>query len=865
MNPDNPLDPREALEPSLTALLLGELPEPQARIVQQALAADPELAKRFERLKQTAALIEQTQQPQVREPCIPPLRLSEARRQELLQTFKTIRPEPFGASVRRRSTWWASAAASIALLMLLTAAFIARLSSSKPQKVVELGRAETEELVARRITDLAGGVEGSEQRGAAPDFRKQAREQQTLRETFKRSTRSEPGQESKTVDRFAAGTQQIAPSQIPAQPSGPGIPANPPADRAAIALPKEGNQEEVYYFRPSVPSGTVAGQSSRSAGVSANSLLEAAKDEKAVNEQARADLPGLARSKIPSLGDTPQLGALFYARGKQQAVSSENDKESARKLREDVLGKKSWGLETKPGSDVAERRQPDALSETLDARDRADQKPAKAMQTGRGDSSATGVRSVEQETKSTALLAPDLDRGAAKPAQQAPTPQPEVQTREQPFSTFSLRVSDVSFRLAAASLDQEMLPQPNSIRSEEFINAFDYRDPAPSPGQPVAFTWDTARYPFAQNRDLVRFSLKTAAAGRPVGRPLNLVLLLDASGSMERFDRVQIVHAALRVLATQLHRGDTLSVVTFARTARLWVDGVPGDRAGQVADELDGLTPQGGTNLELAMNLGYETALRHYSPAGINRVVLLTDGAANLGDTDPEQLRQMVDKNRRQGIALDCFGIGWEGYNDDLLEVLTRAGDGRYGFLNTPEAAATDFAAQLAGALRAAASNVKVQVQFNPDRVTSYRQIGFARQQLAPEQFRDNTVVAGTLGAAEAGNALYVIELNDQGSGPIAVVRVRYNIAGSTEVQEHEWIVPFAGQPIALEAAGPAMRLAATAGAFAEWLASNPSAAEVTPDRLLPYLTGVSAAYGADPNPQKLERMIRQTKALTAK
>src|SRR4029077_15210556 len=144
------------------------------------------------------------------------------------------------------------------------------------------------------------------------------------------------------------------------------------------------------------------------------------------------------------------------------------------------------------------------------------------------------------------------------------------------------------------------IPEAASVRSEEFINALDYRDPEPPAGVPIAFAWERASYPFAHNRDLLRFSIKTAAQGRQQGRPLNIVLLLDNSGSMERADRVRIIHEALRVLATQLQSQDKLSVVTFARTARLWVDGVAGDQAGRVAEEVSGLTPQGGTNLEEA-------------------------------------------------------------------------------------------------------------------------------------------------------------------------------------------------------------------------------------------------------------------------
>jgi Mg-chelatase subunit ChlD len=423
----------------------------------------------------------------------------------------------------------------------------------------------------------------------------------------------------------------------------------------------------------------------------------------------------------------------------------------------------------------------------------------------------------------------------------------------------------VAFKLAAASLEKGLMPEPANVRSEEFINAFDYRDPEPPSGVPVAFAWERAQYPFAQNRDLLRFSIKTAALGRQPGRPLNLVLLLDNSGSMERADRVRIIREALRVLAGQFQPQDKFSVVTFARTAHLWVDGVPGNQAAKVAEEVSGLTPQGGTNLEDAMNLAYQTALRHYLANGVNRVVLLTDGAANLGNVDPEALKQKVEANRKQGIALDCFGIGWEGYNDDLLEVLSRNGDGRYGFVNTPEEAATDFAGQLAGALHVAASDVKVQVEFNLARVTAYRQIGYAKHQLTKQQFRDNTVDAAEIAAQEAGNALYVVEVNPRGDGPLGTVRVRYKVPGTSDYHEHEWPVPYTGNAVTLEQASPAMRLAATASALSEWLVSSPYAGEVTPDRLLGYLSGVPEVYGADARPKKLEWMIRQAKSIAGK
>ena len=476
------------------------------------------------------------------------------------------------------------------------------------------------------------------------------------------------------------------------------------------------------------------------------------------------------------------------------------------------------------------------------------------------DAPAKRVQQVEQQLKEI-----DKDEVAQKRNVAPSVPQPEVSTRENRFSTFSLNVSDVSFKLAAASLENGTMPDPASIRSEEFINAFDYRDPEPLSGAPLAFASERARYPFAQNRDLLRIGIKTAAAGRQPGRALNVVLLVDNSGSMERADRVRILHEALRVLSGQLQPQDKLSIITFARTPRLWIDGVAGDKAGEATARISEITPQGGTNLAAALDLGYQTALRHYQVESINRVVLLTDGAANLGNVDAVTLKEKVEAQRKQGVALDCFGIGWEGYNDDLLEVLSRNGDGRYGFINSVEEAATVFAAQLAGALRVAASDVKAQVEFNPRRVSSYRQVGYAKHQLTKEQFRDNSVDAAEIGAAEAGNGIYLVEVNPRGEGDLATVRVRFKVPGTTTYREHQWSVPFTPNAPPLEQATVALRLAGSASAFSEWLAGSPYAGEITPDALLGLINGVPGAYGADPRPKKLEWMIRQAKSLSGR
>jgi secreted protein with Ig-like and vWFA domain len=444
----------------------------------------------------------------------------------------------------------------------------------------------------------------------------------------------------------------------------------------------------------------------------------------------------------------------------------------------------------------------------------------------------------------------------------APVPQPEVASEDNPVSTFSLNVSDVSFKLAGASLDNGQLPGPSTVRTEEFLNAFHYRDPDPAPGRPVAFAWERAQFPFAQQRDVVRLSVRTGAMGREANRPLNVVLLLDSSGSMERADRVSTIREALKVLGNQMMPQDRVSVVSFARTARLWIDGLPGDQASNLAERVGELAPEGGTHLEEALRVGYDTARKHFTPEGVNRVVLLTDGAANLGELRAEALREMVESNRKRGVALDCFGIGFDGYQDDLLEALSRNGDGRYGFVNSPEEAATGFANQLAGALKVAAADVKVQVEFNPQRVQRWRQIGYAKHQLTQEQFRDNTVDAAEIGAAESGTALYVIEPNARGTGPIGTVRVRFRDPASGQYSEQEWAVPYEGPALPLEQSSPALRLATAAAAFGEMLSASPYASEVSNDRLIALLNGVPENYSPDPRPERLLNMVRQAQSI---
>ncbi len=451
-------------------------------------------------------------------------------------------------------------------------------------------------------------------------------------------------------------------------------------------------------------------------------------------------------------------------------------------------------------------------------------------------------------------VAGEIQTSSSEASERVPAFHSETLTANDPISTFSLHVGDVSFQLAADSLAGGETPDPARIRPEEFTNAFDYNDPAPGTGESVAGFVEQSAHPFLQQRNLVRVAVRVAAAGRATGQPLRLTFLLDTSGSMERADRAATVRQALETLAPQLGPDDRVNLIGFSRTPRLLAEDVPGDQAANLA-EIAARTPaQGGTNLESALDLASEIANKQFLPAAQNRIILLTDGAANLGDADPDRLAADVTQTRQRGISFDAAGVGAKGLNDTILEALTRQGDGRYYFLNTPDDAEANFARQLAGALRPAAENVKVQVVFNPDRVASYRLLGFDDHRLAAEDFRNDQVDAAELSAEEAGVALYQFAPLPEGRGEVGEVFVRFRDPSTNRMVERSWTIPYLPNAPAFDQAPPSLQLAGTATLLAEHLRGD---ARVDLDTLSPNLRQF---YPNQTNVQTLTQMLEASK-----
>jgi secreted protein with Ig-like and vWFA domain len=339
-------------------------------------------------------------------------------------------------------------------------------------------------------------------------------------------------------------------------------------------------------------------------------------------------------------------------------------------------------------------------------------------------------------------------------------------------------------------------------------------------------------------------------------------VLLDTSGSMERADRAAAVARAMQVLTSLLGPDDAVTLIGFARQPRLLAEEVPGDQAAKLVDIVKHTPPEGGTNLEEALKTASELALRHFQKGGQNRVVLLTDGAANLGDADPERLGKMVERLRQQGVSFDACGVGAEGLNDDILEALTRKGGGRYYFLNKPEDADTGFARQLAGAFRPAAENVKMQVRFNPERVGNYRLIGFEKHRLKTEDFRNDKVTAAQLAAEEAAVALYQVQVLPEGEGEIGEVFVRFRNPEDGRMVEQSWTIPYESQAPALEKASPSMQLATVAALLAEKLRGGALADALDLDALAPVVAQLRGHYADQQRVQDLVAMYEQVRRL---
>lgn len=344
---------------------------------------------------------------------------------------------------------------------------------------------------------------------------------------------------------------------------------------------------------------------------------------------------------------------------------------------------------------------------------------------------------------------------------------------EQPVSTFSIDVDTGSYANVRRMLAAGELPPKDAVRVEELLNYFDYGYPKPaSKDTPFQVTTELAPAPWNAKHVLMQIGIQGYDVDKAELPPANLVLLIDTSGSMDEPDKLPLLKKAFAQLVPQLRAKDRISIVTYAGSAGLVLPPTPGDRGGEILAALDNLAAGGSTNGGEGIQLAYAVARQAFVDGGINRVLLATDGDFNVGTANQEALETLVADQRKSGIALSTLGFGTGNYNDAMAEQLADVGNGNHAYIDSALEARKVLVEELGSTLLTIAGDVKVQVEFNPAVVAEYRLIGYENRMLKREDFNNDKVDAGEIGAGHDVTALYEVTL--VGSGGESVDPLRY-------------------------------------------------------------------------------------------
>lgn len=403
-----------------------------------------------------------------------------------------------------------------------------------------------------------------------------------------------------------------------------------------------------------------------------------------------------------------------------------------------------------------------------------------------------------------------------------------IDTSADPLSTFALDVDTASYTIARRYVRDGLLPPTDAIRVEEFVNYFNQEYPIP-PDVAFAIYADGARSPFhADGTYFLRIGIQgyeEPASERPRAA---LTFVIDVSGSMEMGNRLGLVKQALEMLVDGLRLDDTVAIVVYGSDAHIALWPTSGSEKETILYTIRNLRPLGSTNAQAGLLLGYQMASRAYLPDGINRVILASDGVANVGLTDPDLLAAQIRQYSEGGIALTTVGVGMGNFNDVLMEQLADQGNGNYAYVDTLYEAQKLFVNDLTSTLQTIARDAKVQVEFNPEIVNQYRLIGYENRAIADRDFRDNRIDAGEIGAGHSATALYAIRMKSGTNGRIATVRLRWEDPEIHRVHEVEGDFNTWDLSASFDEANPRYQLAVTAAQYAELLRHSYWAGDAT-------------------------------------
>lgn len=396
---------------------------------------------------------------------------------------------------------------------------------------------------------------------------------------------------------------------------------------------------------------------------------------------------------------------------------------------------------------------------------------------------------------------------------------PFVDTREDRLSTFALDVDTGAWTLARSYLERGMLPPREAIRVEEFVNAQRYEDPAPRRGE-FTLTAEGAPSPFVPDDRyrLLRFAVKAREVDARERKPANLTFVIDVSGSMDRENRLGLVKRALGLLLDELEPEDRVGLVVYGSRGRVLLEHTRDHEAIRAA--IRRLVPEGSTNAEEGLRLGYDLADRAWREGWINRIILCSDGVANVGATGPESILARIGREARRGIALTTVGFGMGNYNDELMEQLADQGDGSYHYVDQLDEARRVFVENLSGTLQTIARDAKVQVEFDPRAVERWRLVGYENRDVADRDFRNDRIDAGEVGAGQTATAVYEVRLAGEARAGdrLATLRLRWKSVDGGRVVEADQELAVGDLGRSFDRASRDLRVAAIAADFAERL-----------------------------------------------
>ncbi|PHV12266.1 vWA domain-containing protein [Chitinimonas sp. BJB300] len=349
-----------------------------------------------------------------------------------------------------------------------------------------------------------------------------------------------------------------------------------------------------------------------------------------------------------------------------------------------------------------------------------------------------------------------------------------ISVAEQPVSTFSIDVDTGSYSNLRRFLNEGRLPPRDAVRIEELVNYFPYDYPRPKGDRPFEVSTELATTPWNPNTLLLRIGIQATDPAKDSLPPANLVLLVDISGSMNSPEKLPLLKNALKLFVQQLRPQDKLSIVTYASGEAIALPPTSGNDKTTILAAINNLNASGSTAGAAGIQMAYQMAEQAFMLKGINRILLATDGDFNVGITNFDALKNLVEEKRKSGVSLSSLGFGTGNYNEQLMEQIADAGNGAYSYIDTLQEAQKVLVDEFTSTLATVASDVKIQLEFNPATVKEYRQIGFENRALKREDFSNDKVDAGEIGAGHRVTALYEISLTGQ-KGSLEPLRYRIN------------------------------------------------------------------------------------------